>query len=654
MEDTNTIVETIAPTATTTAPEMGAASSPANEEKPETEDASTDNANTEKASTEDSNDAKKESSSSSSPQTTPAQPLAAGPSLKAEGNEEASSGSDHKNADTNTTNENTSVANGDSKEAENNVDAVTNEETNDASNTGLQSGNNSTASDTNDASNVNPQQLQAINAYNNFMTQAAAAGAANNSQQYGMLNAPAPAPLVPDATNAPLITTLLLSVANQQPGLVPQVTNNTPAPPAETPAATATAATPTVAATVAAPAVATAPVNTVPTLAQAPSHVLPTMAPAPQMLPNMGLPYHPATNMFPLAFLLPQQMAMQQQQQQLQQRFAFAPGAAGPALTIPQGLQLPQMAANNFIPFNVMAALQQQQAQHGHPQQMAQMGQAQFMPVGLPQSVAGTSAVFAPATGVPTVDGTVLMEASSPNNGRTLPLYLEYDDRALTEYQCLLRQQIELFEATEEDVRGSAQGRHTRIRLGQVGYVLQLELFGIIVAVTRSLFTTLFVRSIHSIRCRHCAHLPKPARARGAVYYSKTIDGMYQVAQNMSKLHLIKQCHKVPPHIKNKLVHLQKSHTRASGGKEYWAEGLRVLGVIEIDGMLTFKSSSPEKAQPSPAAAAQAPPPVAPTTQPVTNAPPIQLQPPQQIIAPPPSQAMQSVMVKPVTMDGDA
>ena len=97
------------------------------------------------------------------------------------------------------------------------------------------------------------------------------------------------------------------------------------------------------------------------------------------------------------------------------------------------------------------------------------------------------------------------------------------------------------------------------------------------------------------IRCRHCAHLPKPARARGAVYYSKTIDGMYQVAQNMSKLHLIKQCHKVSVNIKNKLVHLQKSHTRASGGKEYWAEGLRVLGVVEIDGMLKFKSP-PEKA----------------------------------------------------------
>jgi hypothetical protein len=94
--------------------------------------------------------------------------------------------------------------------------------------------------------------------------------------------------------------------------------------------------------------------------------------------------------------------------------------------------------------------------------------------------------------------------------------------------------------------------------------------------------------------------LPKTARARGAVYYSKTVDGMYQVAQNMSKLHLCKQCHKVPVQIQNRLVELQTSHTRASGGKEYWAEGLRVLGVIEQDGMLKFKPQQQSQAGQTP------------------------------------------------------
>ena len=139
-------------------------------------------------------------------------------------------------------------------------------------------------------------------------------------------------------------------------------------------------------------------------------------------------------------------------------------------------------------------------------------------------------------------------------------LYLDYDEQTLTGYQCLLRQQLELFEARPDEVRGSAQGRNTPISLGQVG-----------------------------IRCRHCAAIPKAARNRGAVYYSKTIDGLYQVAQNMSKLHLCKTCHKIPEETQKKLIKLQKVNNRASGGKEYWAEGLRVLGIYEDGSVLRFK-----------------------------------------------------------------
>ena len=77
-------------------------------------------------------------------------------------------------------------------------------------------------------------------------------------------------------------------------------------------------------------------------------------------------------------------------------------------------------------------------------------------------------------------------------NRPAVPVYTDFDEETLTAYQCLLRKQLELFEAGPDDVRGNAQGRNTPIRLGQVG-----------------------------IRCRHCAHLPKAARSRGSVYYSK-------------------------------------------------------------------------------------------------------------------------------------
>jgi hypothetical protein len=176
------------------------------------------------------------------------------------------------------------------------------------------------------------------------------------------------------------------------------------------------------------------------------------------------------------------------------------------------------------------------------------------------------------------VDSAVPKQASAPTtetrpSGRpaislSIPIYLDYDEDILTRYQCLLRKQIELFEAGPDDVRGSAQGRNTPIQLGQVG-----------------------------IRCRHCSFLPKNARARGAVYYSKTIDGLYQVAQNMGKLHFLKPtCHKIPSDTVQKLTRLHQVKSRASGGKEYWSQCLRVLGVYEDKSGLRIRQTSEAEA----------------------------------------------------------
>ena len=81
------------------------------------------------------------------------------------------------------------------------------------------------------------------------------------------------------------------------------------------------------------------------------------------------------------------------------------------------------------------------------------------------------------------------------------------------------------------------------------------------------------------IRCRHCAKLPTWSRARGAVYYTATLDGLYQAAQNMAKNHLCKQCQLIPENDRARLNQLRDCKKRAAGGKKYWAEGARVLGV---------------------------------------------------------------------------
>jgi hypothetical protein len=149
----------------------------------------------------------------------------------------------------------------------------------------------------------------------------------------------------------------------------------------------------------------------------------------------------------------------------------------------------------------------------------------------------------------------------------TVPLFLDYDREVLTEYQCLLRQQIELFEAGPEDIRENVKGRIKPVRVDQLG-----------------------------IRCRHCKMLPPEHRARGAVYFAYNVEGIYQLAQNMGKKHLCDGCGEIPTGLKHKLSQMYRSkenNNRRAGGKAYWVESLAVLGVYKdkATGMLRLEPS---------------------------------------------------------------
>jgi hypothetical protein len=139
-------------------------------------------------------------------------------------------------------------------------------------------------------------------------------------------------------------------------------------------------------------------------------------------------------------------------------------------------------------------------------------------------------------------------------------IYMSCDDDSLSEYQCLVRKQIELFEARREDVDSNAQGRNRPIVMGQVG-----------------------------IRCRHCTMLPPKHRARGAIYYPAKLYGLYQAAQNMASSHLCEHCQHVPPDIRKELLKLRDRKSSAGGGKKYWADGVRILGVFEDEDGLRYE-----------------------------------------------------------------
>jgi len=150
----------------------------------------------------------------------------------------------------------------------------------------------------------------------------------------------------------------------------------------------------------------------------------------------------------------------------------------------------------------------------------------------------------------------ILDNASGNNRGPTL--YLRTDDNCLSDYQILLRKQIEFFEASWQDVGRTASGRRRPIMMNQVG-----------------------------IQCRHCQNVPVKNRQKGAIYYPAKLTGIYQAAQNMGVMHIRKLCMHVDEDTINRLG--TSEQTRGHGGKKYWADTASAQGVEEyLGGGLCF------------------------------------------------------------------
>ena len=153
--------------------------------------------------------------------------------------------------------------------------------------------------------------------------------------------------------------------------------------------------------------------------------------------------------------------------------------------------------------------------------------------------------------------------AAGPSSSDGIPpicLYVEGDENKISAYQCLARQQIELFAATDDDVQFNTSKMNKMIVAGQVG-----------------------------IRCRHCAVLPQYSRPKAAVYYPRTLDSLYQFGQNMVKNHLGASCKLIPHATRKKMEDLKDARRRGRGGREHWASAAKALGVYEDASGLRFK-----------------------------------------------------------------
>jgi hypothetical protein len=66
-------------------------------------------------------------------------------------------------------------------------------------------------------------------------------------------------------------------------------------------------------------------------------------------------------------------------------------------------------------------------------------------------------------------------------------------------------------------------------------------------------------------------------------FFFALLTGIYQAAQNMASSHLCESCQCMPPNLKNDLRILRERRDTASGGKQYWADAARAMGLEETE-----------------------------------------------------------------------
>lgn len=139
----------------------------------------------------------------------------------------------------------------------------------------------------------------------------------------------------------------------------------------------------------------------------------------------------------------------------------------------------------------------------------------------------------------------------------------EKDQDHLSPYQCELRKHLELFEADPAEVQGSrASGRLGKVALGQIG-----------------------------LRCRYCARVDPARRSKGSTNYTGSLEGVYQIAQNIARAHLCGKCANIPVETKIYLIQLRVEGLRSGTGgartggrnpKKHWKKSIRKRGIYQF------------------------------------------------------------------------
>jgi hypothetical protein len=157
------------------------------------------------------------------------------------------------------------------------------------------------------------------------------------------------------------------------------------------------------------------------------------------------------------------------------------------------------------------------------------------------------------------------------NNDHLRLLAVPEDSIALNPLHCFVRQNVEVFIATKDDVAAPSPGRRTRVKIGQVG-----------------------------IRCIHCARLPMKDRVKRAVCYPPSVSGIYHSVSNMKFDHF-GNCKGLSPEARLEFASLKNSSNRrnspsgngsrgvVSSTAQYYEESAARLGLIDNESGIQFR-----------------------------------------------------------------
>lgn len=138
--------------------------------------------------------------------------------------------------------------------------------------------------------------------------------------------------------------------------------------------------------------------------------------------------------------------------------------------------------------------------------------------------------------------------------------------------------------AREEYFHSSRPGRHTMSTLLEPSEIHAAERFYL-----------LFQNPRRYVLCSSStlSRILFPSNVSSFFHFFLPFKGVYQVSQNMMKAHFQQRCFQIPDEIRAQLISLQQSSKRASSGKQFWVEVLRVHGVYEDGRGLRFRHLRP-------------------------------------------------------------